>query len=269
MDPPLILWSQDKNARSLNVFKQAEHFVVNVLSADQVGISNTFARTGTDKFRDIAIRDGIGGAPVLGGCAARFQCKKTFTYEGGDHLIFVGEVLEFDESGRKALLFHKGQYSVSEPHPVTDKPAGGHKPSGFVADYLDYLLSQAAVAIQSKFETVLRRESLERDSFRVLCTLSDHDKGIGAGELSIIDLLPTEQIDRVLTVMITNGWVSATTAIDGSNLYVLTTGGREKIVPVLAAAKAHEAEVLGDFSATDVRQLKEMLKNLIRWMRVK
>lgn len=269
MNPPLILWSQDKSSRSINVFEQSDHFIVNVLSADQVGISNTFAQQGADKFKDVPFRDGLGGAPVLGGCAARFQCRKTFTYEGGDHLIFVGEVVDFDESGRSALLFHKGRYSVSEPHPVTEKPEGGHKPSGFVADYLDYLLSQAAAAFQSEFENVLRREGLERNNFRVLCTLSDHDKGIGAGELSIIDLLPSEELDDRLKLMIGEGWVVAATAIDGSNLYSLTAAGRDKIVPVLAAAKAHEAEVLGDLSMQDARQLKEMLKNLIRWMRVK
>ena len=44
MDPPLILWSIDKGARSLPAYEQAEHFVVNVLAADQVQLSNHFAR---------------------------------------------------------------------------------------------------------------------------------------------------------------------------------------------------------------------------------
>jgi 3-hydroxy-9,10-secoandrosta-1,3,5(10)-triene-9,17-dione monooxygenase reductase component len=39
-------------------------------------------------------------APLIPGCSARFQCRTAFRYDGGDHVIFVGEVLEYDRSER-------------------------------------------------------------------------------------------------------------------------------------------------------------------------
>ena len=116
MEPPLVLWSLDKTSQSLKTFETAGHFVVNVLAADQVSLSKRFATRGAkDKFQGVSCIEGIGGAPVLAGCAAYFQCKKSFTYEGGDHLILVGEVVKFEASGRSSLVFHKGSYAVSQP----------------------------------------------------------------------------------------------------------------------------------------------------------
>jgi len=117
MDPPLVLWSLDKRAHSLNSFANADYFTVNVLAEDQVAVSDHFARKGgKDKFDGIDFEEGAGGAAVLNGSAAHFQCKKAFTYEGGDHLIFVGEVVAFTCTRRDGLVFHQGGYAVSEPH---------------------------------------------------------------------------------------------------------------------------------------------------------
>ena len=64
MDPPLILWSIDKGARALESYEQAEHFVVNVLAADQVSVSNHFARQQEDKFKDMDYSLSEYGVPV-------------------------------------------------------------------------------------------------------------------------------------------------------------------------------------------------------------
>jgi len=52
---------------------------------------------------------------MLAGCVSRFQCNTKFIYEGGDHLIFVGEVMAFDKSDKNGLLFHCGKYAASSP----------------------------------------------------------------------------------------------------------------------------------------------------------
>ena len=69
LTPPLILWSLDKGARGRPIFEIAEHFVANVLSADQVTVSEWFARQSDDKFHGIAWRQGSGGALLLERCA--------------------------------------------------------------------------------------------------------------------------------------------------------------------------------------------------------
>ena len=261
LDPPLILWSLDKRARSRPVYEAATHFAVNVLSAAQVELSERFAKPLDNKFHGVEWRDGIGGAPLLSHCAATFQCQKTFVYEGGDHLILVGEVVDFTESGHAGLLFYRGEYSVSEPHPQRRR-AEGHTLSGFVGDYIEYLLAQAATKIQRGFAAILTREKIAEFEWRILATLGDHDQGLSGGELSIIVLMPSAEIDTLLSGLITRGWVGATRAPDGSNLYRLTLEGQAKLVPMQAAASAHEADALGAFTASETRLLKDLLKRL-------
>ena len=49
--------------------------------------------------------------PLLAGCAARFECRHAARYDGGDHLIVVGEVLRLVQADLAPLLFYRGGYS--------------------------------------------------------------------------------------------------------------------------------------------------------------
>lgn len=117
MAPPLVLWSLDRSSTTLDAFEAATHFAVNVLGADQVEISNRFASREEDKFGDLECLEGAGGAPLLPGCVACFQCRTVHRYDGGDHIIFVGEVEAFERRPGEALLFHDGGYCVAGEHP--------------------------------------------------------------------------------------------------------------------------------------------------------
>lgn len=110
LDPPMVLWSLGKNASSLPAFKTARHFAVHILSENQQELSNRFATRGIDKFADIEVMRGPDEVPLLNDCAARFVCRTEYQYEGGDHIIFVGEVLDFAHWERSPLLFHGGKY---------------------------------------------------------------------------------------------------------------------------------------------------------------
>ncbi len=55
----------------------------------------TLPTPGADRFAGQDCSPGQGDVPLLPDYAARFQCKTTHMYEGGDHLIFVGEVLDY------------------------------------------------------------------------------------------------------------------------------------------------------------------------------
>jgi len=112
MDPPLILWSIDHKAHSLQIFEQCEHFAVNILSAQQLALSNLFASTGADKFKDTEFNRGIGDIPLLKECAAQLECRTWNTYAGGDHTIIVGEVLNYHhDDTSNALAFYRGDYA--------------------------------------------------------------------------------------------------------------------------------------------------------------
>jgi len=107
---------------SLQSFEAADYFAVNVLSDDQIAVAEQFAKKGArDPFSDLQIFEGIGGTPILDGCAVTFQCRKYQTYGAGDHIIFVGEVLDMCETGKPGLVFHYGAYAVSQPHPAVQQ----------------------------------------------------------------------------------------------------------------------------------------------------
>lgn len=271
LDPPLVLWSLDRSSRSLAAFQRASHFAVNVLAADQVSLSKHFARPIDDKFAGLPFECGAGDAPLLGGCAARFQCRKTFEYEGGDHLIFVGEVIAFNDSGRSALVYHKGRYAVSEPHPVTaadtDTDDAAAPAGGFIDDYLDYLLAHAADAFKQHFQPIADRAGLAMDEWFVLASLSDRD---GQSEVALAEetLLTAPALRALLAGLVERGLLTAAERSAGRpRRWFLSEAGRAQVIGMLAAAKAHEADALGEFTADEARALKDALKRLTRWLR--
>ncbi len=118
LDPPLVLWSQSMGAPSHPVFSGAERFAVNILADDQVDVSNRFARGGADKFSGTAVQPGLGGVPLIGGCAAHLECRRVHSYPGGDHVVFIGEVERIERHGRAPLVFGGGKYLVAQAHDV-------------------------------------------------------------------------------------------------------------------------------------------------------
>ena len=115
LEPPMVLWSLAKSARSLPAFVAASHFAVHVLAANQEELSLRFATRGSEKFGGLDLERGAAQVPLLRGCSARFQCRTAFRHEAGDHMIFVGEVEAFDHSDLPELLFHRGRYSLAVP----------------------------------------------------------------------------------------------------------------------------------------------------------
>ena len=114
LDPPMVLWSLARTASSAPVFRDAEHFALNVLGADDYALSSHFARSGADKFTafDERFTSGLGGAPVLQGAVATFECHSRHRYYGGDHIIVIGVVERYAHSDLKPLLFHRGAYAT-------------------------------------------------------------------------------------------------------------------------------------------------------------
>ena len=115
LDPPLLLWSIDRNALSFDAFSQAEHFAIHILHSAQQGLSNICATKNADKFSEISWHPGIAGIPIFDDFNTCFQCRMEHRYEGGDHLILVGRVLDYEIKERVShpdpLIFYRGQYT--------------------------------------------------------------------------------------------------------------------------------------------------------------
>ena len=112
LDPMLVLWSIAKTSSSFEVFNETEHFAIHVLNANQKDVSNTFAsKDCADRFAQVAHSAGHAELPILDDYSALFQCEIEARYEGGDHIIMVGRVVEFDNKAEAPLVFHAGRYA--------------------------------------------------------------------------------------------------------------------------------------------------------------
>ena len=74
LEPPIVLWSLSVTSPSLKSFQTAGHFVVNVLTLEQLELSRRLARPAEDKFARVAFSDGLRGVPMLAGCSATIEC---------------------------------------------------------------------------------------------------------------------------------------------------------------------------------------------------
>src|ERR1700742_4439428 len=110
LNPPLVLWSLVLFSSSLSAFQEATHFAVNVLGISQQALANKFAKSSEDKFVGVEWTPGLGGAPLLSGSVANFQCRSANRYYGGDHVIFLGAVEAYSYSRKEPLLFARGGY---------------------------------------------------------------------------------------------------------------------------------------------------------------
>lgn len=115
LDPPLVLWSLSRRSPSLAVFEAARHFAINVLAAGQQQLSNRFASPIPEKFSGVGWSAGLDGVPLLDGCTATFECRARYQLDGGDHVIFIGEVERFARCSKEPLLFLGGRYYRAEP----------------------------------------------------------------------------------------------------------------------------------------------------------
>jgi flavin reductase (DIM6/NTAB) family NADH-FMN oxidoreductase RutF len=116
LTPPLVLWSLGLKAGSLQAFLQAKHYAIHVLSVEQQPLAERFASKVVDRFDGLSFYEGLGGVPLIPGCAAVFECTNKSQYPEGDHVILVGEVLACQhDATRSPLLFHGGKFYTEHP----------------------------------------------------------------------------------------------------------------------------------------------------------
>ena len=266
LNPPMVLWSLANNALSLPVFRESSHWAVHVLAADQEALSGRFARRGADKFKGIAAEAGVNGIPLLIGCSARFQCKTAFQYEGGDHIIFVGEVLQFDRSDASPLVFHAGRYAhATRRDPNAEQPRSGYLAGSFSEDFLGYLLGRSHFRFLAQIRASLEQEQLSEQEFYVLSTLtlkrSVTERELAAGMEGVMDPHASEAM-RSLSK---RGFVREAPVVaemQGAE-YQLTESGRACALRLIAAAKAVESQLIEHLGAGEAAALKTLLNRLL------
>ncbi|GGR51313.1 flavin reductase family protein [Streptomyces netropsis] len=122
LDPALVLVSLDRGSKACRHLA-GRPFTVNVLSEEQGDLALHFAgREATDPPR--WVRPASGLAPRLADPLATIACSPWAAYDGGDHVLFLGRVEEFDwRADGRPLVFHQGEFRGLGPLP--SRPAGG------------------------------------------------------------------------------------------------------------------------------------------------
>jgi flavin reductase len=110
LDPPLVLVAVEKRAHSLEYIKKNRCFAVNILRLDQEDISRRFATPGPKEFSGLNVTTATTTAPILSGCLAFVDCRVVQILPGGDHEIFVGEIVAGEFHGGEPLLYYAGGY---------------------------------------------------------------------------------------------------------------------------------------------------------------
>ncbi len=110
LDPPMLLVCIAKTAQSFEIFRNSNHFVINVLSKKQRSLAGLFSSQRSDKFDLTKWKKGTGNLPLLDSCLSNFVCQKTNFQEIGDHAVMIGHVEEFFHQSGDPLGYFRGDY---------------------------------------------------------------------------------------------------------------------------------------------------------------
>jgi 3-hydroxy-9,10-secoandrosta-1,3,5(10)-triene-9,17-dione monooxygenase reductase component len=116
LEPRLVLWCLDDGSDRYDTFAGAETWGISVLERSQEGLSSRFARQGGHEIQAHEVIRTEGAALVLPGALAQFTCRTYATHVMGDHLVIVGEVLDFAAAPGEGLTYFRGKYGVA-PNP--------------------------------------------------------------------------------------------------------------------------------------------------------
>mgnify|MGYP001579185100 CR=1 FL=1 len=110
INPPLVLICIEKAAECYSLFEESGVFAVNLLSEEQEELSRRFATKGIEKFAGVKWRKCQNDVPLLDGAIGYIECKIINQYDGGDHTIYIGEIVNATAADDRPLLFFNGRY---------------------------------------------------------------------------------------------------------------------------------------------------------------
>ncbi|WP_326695984.1 flavin reductase family protein [Streptomyces sp. NBC_01754] len=129
LSPPLVLVCVTKDAVMHRCLTASSAFAVSVLATGQQDVARHFADrsrpAGAGQFDAVGPLPGKEtDAPLIAGAAAHLECRKWRVYDGGDHTIFLGEVLTATHwPARESLLFSGGRFRSFAPDPGESRAA--------------------------------------------------------------------------------------------------------------------------------------------------
>jgi flavin reductase (DIM6/NTAB) family NADH-FMN oxidoreductase RutF len=108
--PPLVVVCIEGSAKAHDAIDASGVFGVSILSADQADVSGRFASRVEDRFAGMSVRQGELGVPLIAGALCTVECRVHSRLPGGDHTIFVGEVVHAETGEGAPLLYFRSGY---------------------------------------------------------------------------------------------------------------------------------------------------------------
>jgi len=117
MRPPLVLFSISRRAYSFASWVRLPGYAISILSQEQQYLSDRFSQPLSGKWDGVSFRNGLFEAPLIDDAAAYLECLAYRQYDGGDHIIFIGQVQNlWHGDAELPLVFYQGQYaSLNSP----------------------------------------------------------------------------------------------------------------------------------------------------------
>jgi flavin reductase (DIM6/NTAB) family NADH-FMN oxidoreductase RutF len=112
LEPRLVLVCVENDADSRACIERAGAYAVNVLEEGKgEALARRFAAGARDdKFTGVAYHPEQTGSPVLDDALAWMDCRVAEVLPGGDHTVFIGEVLRGDAREGTPLVYYRGGY---------------------------------------------------------------------------------------------------------------------------------------------------------------
>jgi len=110
LHPPLVLVCIEKSVKTHDAIAGAGAFGVSMLALTQQDVSGRFASKRDDKFEGVPIRRGELNAPLIDGATCTLECRVHAQLPGGDHTIFVGEVVDVQTTEDAPLVYYRSAY---------------------------------------------------------------------------------------------------------------------------------------------------------------
>ncbi|MEO6294717.1 MAG: flavin reductase family protein [Candidatus Limnocylindria bacterium] len=120
IDPPLMMAGISRRAETHGAIIGSHAFAVSVLSRDQRALAECFAQPTTanklKRFCDADWHEAETGSPILEGALAFFDCRLTTRHDGGDHAIFIGEIVAagYREDAEPLLWYASGYRELAK-----------------------------------------------------------------------------------------------------------------------------------------------------------
>jgi flavin reductase (DIM6/NTAB) family NADH-FMN oxidoreductase RutF len=110
LNPKLVLVCIEMSVKTHEAIVAAGKFGVSILANDQAGVSSKFASRSDDKFTGVDVFRGALDLPMITGALTTIECKVQAQLPGGDHSIFVGEVVDIQTREGEPLLYFRSGY---------------------------------------------------------------------------------------------------------------------------------------------------------------